>query len=131
MKKMILLVALIIGTQATWAKAPAEAESSVPMEHIYNTEGKIQAAMLLQKENRVRGMKIQVLELLQRVSTVEKLNIDREYKVDVSEAIHNLKDTENMIENLDIFTTKDSRLNDIQDSLIDLADSVESLTLEL
>jgi hypothetical protein len=131
MKKMILLVALIIGTQATWAKAPADDSLSISPEQIELTDGKIAAGISSQKNLRVEDMKIQVLELLQRVSTVEKLNIDREHPVDVSLAIQDLKKTESTIEGIDVDTISIKKLDELQETLNFLSDEVEMLTLEL
>lgn len=131
MKKMILLVALIIGTQATWAKAPADDSLSISPEQIELTDGKIAAGISSQKNLRVEDMKIQVLELLQRVSTVEKLNIDREHPVDVSLAIQDLKKTESTIERIDVDTISIKKLDELQETLNFLSDEVEMLTLEL
>lgn len=131
MKKLILLVALIIGTQATWAKAPADDSLSISPEQILHTNGKIAAAIAGQKNMRIEDMKLQVLELLQRVSTVEKLNYDRENPVDVSLAIEDLQNTKKAIEKVDIDSITTNKLDEIQDTLNFLSDEVEMLTLEL
>lgn len=51
------------------------------------TEGKIQAAMFVMRQARVEEAKQSVLELLMRVSTVEKLNVDRANPIETEEFV--------------------------------------------
>jgi len=131
MKNLVLLVALIIGSNAAWAKAPVEDSHGISQEQFENSEGKILAGIQNQKRYMVEDMKIQVMELLQRVSTISKLNMDREHPVDVSLAVADLQAAQKRIESVEVEKTTLNKLSDIQEQLIDLNDEVEILTLEL
>ncbi|EQC50671.1 hypothetical protein [Bacteriovorax sp. DB6_IX] len=131
MKNVILLIALVIGSNMAMAKAPADDSYSISQEQLENTEGKIQAGMILQKKIRIDDMKVQVQELLMRVSTIEKIQRETGEAHGTDVAIKDLLEAQRKINSLLAEDTNHSTLDEIQETLYHLGDEVEILSLDL
>lgn len=124
MKKLLILLAI---SSSVLAKFPHENDSktiggkntdkskflksikkidSMELDH---TEGKILAAMYNMKENKISDLKQDVLELMTRTSTVEKLNTENANPINVENFISELKRLDTILDqiNLDAIDFKD------------------------
>lgn len=148
MKKLIILLAL---TSSVFAKFPHENDAKIgtkagsldikqdlsskikkidQMEYDL-TEGKILAAMYNMKIERIEELRQGILELLMRVSTVEKLNMDLEKPINVENIINDLKTLDKVLENADAeeidFKDLDIISNEIENKTIEFESLISRL----
>ncbi|EQC47687.1 hypothetical protein [Bacteriovorax sp. Seq25_V] len=151
MKKLALL--LILASSA-FAKFPDESDARIKFKHVKGlptaknlialnaaknfegfdydlTKGKIEAAMYNMKIDKVEELKQETLELLMRVSTVEKLNMDRSEPIAVEGLINEIKLIESQLENIDIDTINFEGLDLIKEQIENKTFDLEELLVEL
>ncbi len=96
-----------------------------------HTNGKIEAAIYNMKIEKMEELKQDTLELLMRVSTVEKLNMDRSEPIAVDNLISELKAFEANLDQLDIEAVDLRGLELLKEEINEKTFVLEDLLLEL
>lgn len=141
MKKIILLMAI---TSSIFAKFPHENDTKIggarlslekksillkSIKKIDNiqldhTEGKILAAMYNMKVDRIDELRQELMELLNRVSTVEKVSMDKGMSFNVEPLVQDLQNLDKVLSNLDAdmidFKDLDQISNELENKEIEL-----------